>query len=335
MRRATGAALVAAVLLVACDDGPADRTVDRAEPVATASASATPFRSPAGEHPAAVGANELGRVPVLMHHQITADARQPSDRTPAEFRAELRRLYDQGYRPVTAADYLAGNVDLPAGTHPVVLTFDDATAGQARIGPDGEPEPDTALGILEAFGRTHPDFRPTATFFVITARTPFGDAAVLPWLAANGYEIGAHTRSHPDLSTLDDARVQAEIGRNLADIAAAVPGYRVRTFATPYGKPPRTAALAREGVYDGVPYRFDGVFGVGGLNATSPFAAAFDPLAVPRLAYGLSSAETALAALRSRPATRYTSDGDPSLITFPADADARLAPAWRSRARSY
>lgn len=323
--RAALAVVMATALLGACGDDPSPAT----STAPTANRTASPV------HPATVGANELGQVPVLMYHHITPELRAPSDRTPAQFRAELRRLYDEGYRPVTAADYVTGNIDLPAGAHPVVLTFDDATAGQARIGPDGEPEPDTALGILEAFGRAHADFSPTATFFVLTSRTPFGDASVLPWLAENGYEIAAHTRTHPELGTLGAAAVQAEIGRNLADIEAAVPGYNVRTFATPYGHLPRDPELVRRGVHDGIAYEFAGVFSTGGISASSPFTTTFDAFAVPRMASGLSSAETALAELRARPATRYTCDGDPERISFPATVAARLAPALQDRGRSY
>lgn len=302
--RAAFAVLAAATLLSACGESARDPS---AAPAVT--------RTPAGGDLATADSNELGLVPVLMYHHITADPEQPSDRTPAEFRAELGRLYDEGYRPVTAVDYVTGAIDLPAGVHPVVLTFDDATAGQAGIGPDGEPDPETALGILKNFGRTHADFDATATFFVLTSRTPFGDPAVLPWLAANGYEIGAHTRTHPDLGELGDARVQAEIGRNVAEIQAAVPGYRVRTFATPYGRWPDNPELARRGVSAGVPYEFDGVFTTGGENAYSPFADRFDRFAVPRLASGLSAAVDALAALRSEPGIRFTSDGDPDRIS--------------------
>ncbi|WP_019878146.1 polysaccharide deacetylase family protein [Sporichthya polymorpha] len=311
MARGTRAAafVLGLALLGACGGGDDSRA---AEPSPTPSPAT---RVPATRVPAAGGIDELGQIPILMYHQIRPEARAPSDRTPAQFRADLRRLHAEGYRPVTAADYVAGNIDLPVGTHPVVLTFDDSSAGQAQIGPDGEPEPNTALGILEAFGRAHPDFRPTATFFVVTNRIPFNDPDVLPWLAANGYEIGAHTQSHPELQHLDDLAVQEQIGANLADIDAAVPGYQVRTFATPYGHLPRNPELAWRGSYNGVPYEFAAVFGTGRTAALSPFATAFDPYAIPRLAAGLSAAEAVLAELRRRPELRYTSDGDPDRVS--------------------
>ena len=326
--------LLAGTLLVACaDDEPRDAAAPGETASPTASATASPTSS--GMDPAAVAANELGRVPVLMYHQIIDNPRSTDDRTPAEFRAEIQMLYDEGYRPVTATDYAAGEIDLPAGTHPVVLTFDDSTISQAQIGPDGEPEPDTALGMLEAFGKEHPDFHPTGTFYVNTYPEPFVDAAVLPWLAAHGYEIGAHTRSHALLHRLSEAAVQAQIGRNVAEIEASVPGYRVTTFATTGGIYPANRELARRGVHDGVPYEFSAVFGVDAINAFSPFSVGFNPYAIPRVGSGLAVADAALALLRKQPELRYTADGDPEQISFPAELADRLAPGLESRARPY
>lgn len=300
--------------------------------VPTPSAAASP-----GVDPAAVGANELGAVPVLMYHQFVANPRRPYDMTPDAFRAQLQSLYDAGYRPVTAADYAAGRFDLPAGRAPVVLTSDDSTHDQARIGPDGAPTPESALGILEAFERDHPDFVATATFFVNSTPAPFVDAGVLPWLAANGYEIGAHTHSHANLGKLDDTGVQAEIGRDVAAIEAAVPGYRVRILAVPFGVYPRNLDLLHSGTHDGIPYEFDAVFGVAETAAPSPFALRFAPYRIPRLDTGLGvlDAQDALARLAADPTLRYVSDGDPERISFPAALADRLSPAYADRARPY
>ena len=41
--------------------------------------------------------NELGAIPVLMHHEIRPDRVGDYDQTPAEFRAELERLWRDGY----------------------------------------------------------------------------------------------------------------------------------------------------------------------------------------------------------------------------------------------
>src|SRR5690606_25844681 len=87
--------------------------------------SAQPAPAPAPVDPAQVQANELGRIPVLMYHRIVPTTESVYDRTPDDFRAELERLAREDYVPITTAELAAGRIDIPAGKHPVVLTFDD------------------------------------------------------------------------------------------------------------------------------------------------------------------------------------------------------------------
>jgi peptidoglycan/xylan/chitin deacetylase (PgdA/CDA1 family) len=231
----------------------------------------------------------------------------------------------------------SGRIDLPAGKHPVVLTFDDSTHDQARLGPDGNPTPESALGILEAFEREHPDFTATGTFYVNSTPEPFTDPTVLTWLHANGYEIGAHTWSHADLSKLDTAGVQAEIGKDIAWLQNAVPGLQVTTLAVPFGVHPTDRALTRAGSHDGVPYRLEAVFGVAEISSPSPYSVRFDRFNIPRLDTGLGvrDAQDALARLVADPSLRYTSDGDPSRISFPAALADRLSPDLAGQANPY
>lgn len=333
--RGLAVTLLGGVLLMGC----ATAEEQRAGPAPTAqTASPTPTASaaPSAGDLAAIGANELGAIPVLMYHRFTATPRV-YDMTAEAFRAQLQELHDADYRPITAAAMASGRIDLPAGKHPVVLTFDDSTWDQARLGPDGQPTPDSALGILEAFEREHPEFTATGTFYVNSTPEPFTDPNVLTWLASNGYEIGAHTHSHADLGKLSDAGVQAEIGKDIAYLESTVPGLRITTLAVPFGVYPRNRSLAEAGSHDGVPYRLEAVFGVAEISSPSPFSIRFDRYRIPRLDTGLGvlDAQDALARLVADPALRYTSDGDPSRISFPAALADRLAPAFAEQARPY
>lgn len=272
-----------------------------------------------------------------MYHQITADPAGEYDQSPGEFRAELDRLYREGYRPVTAAQYIAGEIDIPVGTHPVVLTFDDSSRSQLRFTGGGVPAPDSAVGVLERFAAEHPDFPARATFYV--NNDPFGaDPRALPWLAEHGYEIGAHTASHPDLADLDAAGVQRELAENVRAVTAAVPGTQVRTMALPLGSSPADPALALAGTSGGTPYRFAAAMLVGANPAPSPFGPV-DPGAVPRIRSGPGEVpfDSAywLDVLAADPARRYTSDGNPEHISFPRAAAPRLDPRWSERAHAY
>src|SRR5262249_12480904 len=119
--------------------------------------------APAG----ALKPNELGLVPIVMHHQVREGGTGPYDLTPEEFRAELERLDRDGFVPVRAKDVVMGNLDVPAGKTPVAMTFDDSTNNQLAFLPDGTLDPKSAVGIMEAFARTHSDFKATGTFYVI------------------------------------------------------------------------------------------------------------------------------------------------------------------------
>ncbi len=73
-------------------------------------------------------------------------------------------------------------------------------------------------------------------------------------LDRNGVEIGAHTVSHPILTSLDDATARAEIVRGKQDLEAIL-GKPVRLFAYPNGKvgmdfDHRHVAMVREAGFD-------------------------------------------------------------------------------------
>ncbi|MQS06815.1 polysaccharide deacetylase family protein [Streptomyces alkaliphilus] len=293
--------------------------------------------------PATVEANELGSVPVLMYHQLVEEPAGVYDRTPEDFRAELERLAEENYVPVTAGEYSRGEIDIPAGTHPVVLTFDDSTNSQFALDDDGKPIPDSAVGILLEVAERHPGFRPTATFFVNdNAFSATGAPEALPWLTEHGFEIGNHTLGHAHLGQLTDEEVQREIAGNAAAIAELAPGTEVTSLALPFGVMPTNAALAVEGESDGHTYRHDGVHLVGANPAPSPFADAFDAGAIPRIRSAGPDAEDAeygsarwLDRLGDGTIDRYTSDGNPDTIAFPEEYADRLAEVHRDRAHPY
>jgi hypothetical protein len=129
-------------------------------------APAPPAAQPAPVRPADVQANELGLIPVLMYHRLMPVPASVFDRTPDDFRAELERLAREDYVPITTAELAAGRIDIPAGKHPVVLTFDDGDPTTLTFGPDGTPAAGTAVRILLDVAAAHPGFRPVASMYV-------------------------------------------------------------------------------------------------------------------------------------------------------------------------
>jgi len=275
-----------------------------------------------------VSPNELGSIPILEFHQIVDGEEDQWSITPDHFRRTLQQLYDAGFRPISLNDLLDKRIDLPAGTSPVVLTFDDSSPGQLRfIDRDGQVmvDPACAVGILEDFHSSHPDFEVRATFNVLPeAAEPnklFGqpqyEQMKLRYLAEHGLEIGNHTYWHQRLDEIDDQEVQRQLALAVKEIDQAVPGYRVRVLALPLGLWPANRTLAISGSYQGVGYQNDAILLVGSDPALSPYSVEFDPYALPRVQVFGRNLDRWLAYYQQHPDERYVSDGDPGAISFP------------------
>ncbi|WP_239136918.1 polysaccharide deacetylase family protein [Sphaerisporangium rufum] len=287
---------------------------------------------------ARVKANELGQIPVIMYHRVMAKPAGPDDRTPQQFRTELERLARDGYVPITAKEYTTGRIAIPAGRHPVVLTFDDSSPSQLTLDGSGVPKPDTAVGILQDVARRHPGFRPVATFFVI--KDMFGtfgaeaQAQVLGWLRDNGFDIGNHTLDHHNLRGKSQDQVSQQIAGDQKLVRSLIKETPA-TIALPYGNQPSTKSWAlRGGTGDGR-YDFSGVFLAGYTPAPSPFSKDFDPLGIPRIRAMDKVGDCArfcstawLDWLKAHPEERYTSDGDVRTVAFPKFKAPYVAPRF-------
>lgn len=293
--------------------------------------------------PAEVGADELGLIPVLMYHQLREDGSE-WDQTPEELRAELTYLFDEGYRPIRTIDLVRDQIDVPAGTTPVVLTFDDSSRGQAYLDDDGQVHPDSAMGILIDVASQYDDVEPVASLYVISSSI-FGGGNdgpdILRALHDAGMELGNHTHTHPSLSQVSDTEVQEELATTVAVLGEHVPEAEVATLALPLGQYPQNRPLAAAGSGTDGEYTNEAVLLVGSNPTVSPYHHEFDPLAIPRIQvhadpeflHGSSWWFTQLE--RAETYRRYISDGDPDTISFPADRADELDPAFASRANPY
>ena len=189
------------------------------------------------------------RVPILMYHEIAPPTQTHSRLavSPENFAAQLGYLRGAGFTTLTAAELSARLTTRgrPLPDRPIVLTFDDGYADfHSR-----------AMPVLAQHGFT-------ATLFVTTGWEQDADMrrsapgrmlnrSQLAEVAASGIELGAHTRSHPQLDQLPELLVRDELcgsKRWLEDeIGWAVPG-----LAYPFGY---SSALVRRVARD-VGYRY-------------------------------------------------------------------------------
>ncbi len=312
----TTAAIIAACSSKAASDKPAaaatgDTTAVAAAPLVidTTLGAVTP-----------ASAASMGKVPVLMVH-VVSDHDAAWTVTKARFQQTLELLYAHDYRPITVAQLIDKRIDVPAGKRPVVFTFDDASPSQFRyIERNGkrDVDPETAVGMWLAFTRKHPDWKPRATFCMLSGaeagRSFFGNKNIegqqdawrfekVRFLRDQGFELCNHTLWHANLSKYPDAFVQEQIARGQLAIDSAVPGYKVRTFALPLGVWPKNRALAQKGEWrdpkSGVvtKYDYDAILEVAGGPSVSPFDPTFNSHGIKRFTVWFNAVDTLVARL--------------------------------------
>ena len=179
--------------------------------------------------PPPVGEPHSLDISVLMYHRF-GDAVDRYEIPCWKFNQQLDWLATNGYSTVTLTqlyDYIEGSGGIPA--NPIVLTFDDGFGSQQ-----------CAVDALNARGMI-------GVFFVTTAQNGLD----LWTMAQQGHEIGDHTIHHPDLTTLSDADLWAELADSRAELQA-LSGQPVDLLAYPYGAyDSRVISFARAAGYRG------------------------------------------------------------------------------------
>lgn len=278
----------------------------------------------------AIKANEMGKIMILMYHDIGKTEGEWS-RTPENFRKDLETLYNKGYRAISLKDYLNNNINVPAGTTPVVITFDDGTLGQFRVFQDKGDfvvDPDCAVGILEDFYKEHPDFGLEATFYIYYP-VPFRQKDLieekLKYIVDKGMDIGNHTYNHDNLKKFDAEKIQKTLGRNVEETLKYLPGYEVDSLALPYGIKPHGENLYQyviKGKYGNTDYNNRGILLVGSNPALPLYNVKADPANIPRIrASEMDTAGTGLydwlKYFDKHPEEKYISDGNPDAVSIP------------------
>lgn len=301
---------------------------ETAAPVPKTAAPMTEPETEAGPFPA----NELGRVMVLVYHQI-GDREGDWIRSRDNFRRDLETLYQEGYRLVSLNDFLAGTIVLPTGYSPVVLTFDDSSRNQFNLLTREDRlvvDPESAVGILRRFYEEHPDFGLEATFYV-NFPAPFGQpehaADKLRRLVAMGMDLGNHTWNHTNLGRATPEEARRAIALAAREVSRAVPGYTLTSLALPFGVLPDDDYLVEAGSHGETSYQHQAVLLVGAQPAPSPFSNQFRPLRLPRVQASQTELDKWLGHFRTHPEDRYVSDGDPQAITIPDGRSGDLAPS--------
>ena len=280
--------------------------------------------------------NELGQIPVLEYHQIGAVPEQ-FVRTPDQMRGDLQWLYDHGFYVVNLSDIVNDTLSVPAGKKPVALTFDDSPAGQFRLQKldTGQYliDPDCAVGIMESFFNTYPDFGRGGQFAVLphmlfdwTTEAAEPDQQQLgqmklQWLLDNGYELGNHTIDHVSLAGLTNDEIMYQLAEANLAIQQLVPGAPVDAITLPFGIYPDGGddTLFRGFDYKGQHFVWQSALLVGANPTVVPISTEWDQYAVARIQAFDDELNKWFGVFEDNPGLLYVSDGDPNTLTIPTD----------------
>lgn len=147
------------------------------------------------------------QVPILMYHYIRVAPEgdtlgQNLSVTPSSFDAQLEGLSKNDYVSIKVSDIADPDRKVISQIYaenkkPIALTFDDGYADAYT----------NALPILKKY-------QMIGTFYIIrnfVGRSNYMNQSQIDKLAADGMEIGSHSLTHPDLSTLDAAKQRTQI----------------------------------------------------------------------------------------------------------------------------
>ncbi len=169
----------------------------------------------------------LGYVPVLMYHYVR-EVDEEEDPLgyrlsipPALFAEQMAWLTENDYTPLTMSELaacLSSQQDCPS--RPVAITFDDGYTDQLE----------NAVPILRRYGFP-------ATFYIVPGLV--GRPGYLDWdgvqaLVDNGMEVGAHTVSHVELTSLKPREARFEIVESRRILEEEL-GIEVHSFSYPAG----------------------------------------------------------------------------------------------------
>ncbi len=151
--------------------------------------------------------------------------------------------YAPPYAEFTEALPVIPDIDLPAQINDGIWDVSDVDVRDVRANKlisftfDDAPSKtlERILAVFASFNETHPDRSATATVFCNGRLISEQSLPLLHGAVSLGFELGNHTYSHYDVTTLSPDTLHAEID-NTDAILARVDGKPLHLFRAPYGR---------------------------------------------------------------------------------------------------
>ncbi|MBC7876673.1 MAG: polysaccharide deacetylase family protein [Anaerolineales bacterium] len=161
-------------------------------------------------------------VPILLYHRIDRSLTDSQYYvSPDEFEEQMKLLWDWGYTTISTellVKAIEEGTDLPL--RPIIITFDDGHLNNYT----------NAFPVMKKYGFT-------GTLYIVGKYmgTPeYMNAEQIREMVADGWDVGSHSMSHLDLTSLDPQQQQYEIveSRRFLETELGIP---IQTFSYPFG----------------------------------------------------------------------------------------------------
>ncbi len=281
--------------------------------------------------------NELGMVMMIEYHWFGENESEYT-RSYENFKKDLETLYRKGYRLVSFSHLMSGKMNIPAGTTPVVLSFDDSTESQFRYIEEGGKiriDSECAIGIMMEFCAKNQDFGFTGIFNILRSlfEQPKYVRRKLKYLKSKGFEFGNHTEHHYALAKLTPTEIKKEIALPIERMMKIDPTLRFVTLCLPYNSVPESTDILFKGSYGKTRYSYKYVIGTGGTPFYPVYHYKNPGKIIPRVlavdydpedGSGYKGSDYWIKYFDKHPELRFISDGDPDTICAPAYMKYRL-----------
>lgn len=247
---------------------------------------------------------------VLTYHQFAANHAKQSTGLKVrfeDFEHQLNQLYDAGFTLITLEDWMSGQIIVPPGRRPLILSLDDLYFNnQIRLDHETmEPLADTGIGILWRFYQDHPDFGFSAALFVNLGNKLYGNpddpdwemqlAETIAWGIDHDLVPYNHFYTHPQLHITSPQSIQWELEMNdvylrelltMAGRQDLIPGLK-NMIALTYGVWPRPGDEKVMFSYqnpEGEPVQMVAEIGViyPEIYLAAPYDPSYNPFRLPR-----------------------------------------------------